>query len=172
MSRNTPPWTSPWWSRALGFGFTIVCFCILGGVASLWWLAFLDPVTPLQSHRLVRVEVRGGAAPYLLTTREFCFSRASEAEAGRTFRRLPDGPDDQEEVAEIGPQRVHLDAGCYTRGRRVDVPEDFRAGRWRYFVSLRWCNGIGNCRTEWLPPVAFEVGGGPGRFTLTLDEAR
>lgn len=145
-------------------------FVTLAGMCALLWLAFFDDVIPLESERLVAVESVGiGPSAALITTREFCFSRPSEAEAIRIFRKAGEPAGAPEEVYETLPTRIHLEAGCYIRSRRIDLPDQMEVGRYSYQTGLRWCNSIGNCKTHWLPTLMITVDGDPGRHRIRAE---
>jgi len=164
--------TVEWWRRIVALAFAGACFAILAGVMALVYLAMFDPVNPMVHQRLIRIDIGGPpGSPYLDTTREFCFSRASEAEASRLFRRVPDTPTEREVVIETIPTRIHFDQGCFSRARRIDLPDQFTAGRWQLQTALRWCNNIGRCQSVWLPVIAVRVSGVPGNFSLTVETA-
>lgn len=127
------------------------------GTCALVFLAFFDDVDPIESHRLIAAEGIGiGSTSQLIITREFCFKRASEAEALRVFRSDTE-EDDQEVEYQQPPILVHLDAGCGIRSRRTPLPDDIRPGRYRYKAALKWCNGIGRCQTTWLPDIGVTI---------------
>lgn len=142
--------------RLLLLAMLLTGFATFGVLA---WFLFLDPVTPLESTRLVRLEVvtPPGRNSYLVVTREFCFSRPSEAEVSRLFRRVSDGVE-RGEVIEVPPIRIHLDGPpCYARPRRIDLPDGIGPGRYEYIPIMRWSNAIGRPVSVQNSSVLFEV---------------
>lgn len=159
-------------SRRFGSFSTVfypaISVLILIGMGILFYAGLVQDVSPFESQRLIKTDVQAnGPLSYLITTREFCFSKDNEAEAGRMFRKVPD-PNATEEVVETIPTRIHLLGGCHIRTRRVDVPETLSAGLWSYQTYLRWCNQLNNCRTVWLPPVLIRVEAASGSPRVTL----
>jgi hypothetical protein len=144
---------------------------MLMGVAGFFgWMWLVDNPSPMESQRLVRMEAaRPDNGPaYLVAYREFCFRRSSEAEAARIFRRIPE-VNEPEEVVETVPMRVHLSAGCHTRGRRIDLPDTMRPGRWTFLTGLRWCNIVGKCVTEWLPEIVLNIDDERGQHVIRVE---
>lgn len=145
-----------WAANAVMISSGIILFCTLLIVYTI----YVDPVSTFQSTQLIGLEAGGaGKAAHLTVTRHFCFSQASEAEAIRIFREVADEnhPEQAGQVFETTPTLIHLDGGCYVRKRRVDIPDELKAGRYIYSTGLRWTNNIGRHNTIWLDPALIDV---------------
>ncbi len=150
---------------------------VLATFGMLIWLLFLDPVTPLESTRLVKLEVvnprQADERPYLVVTREFCFSGPSEALVSRKFSR-PSEDGRLGEVIEVDGGRINLDGGCYIRPRQIPLPSGITSGPWTYQATIRWTNAIGRSVSVRTSAIAMEVDLGPpdGRRILKAEEVR
>lgn len=134
----------------------------------LAWFLFLDPITPLESTRLVKIDVHNppGRNGYFVVSREFCFSRPSEAEVTRLFRRMTDGGE-RGETIEVQPIRVHLDGPpCYERPRQIDLPPGMGPGLWEYVPIMTWRNEIGRTASVRNSSILFEVRDEEGRLVI------
>ncbi len=157
------------WTVSLITGITYVTFAaVMATGAMLMWMLFLDPVTPLESTRLVGIHVenppdRNG---HFVVTREFCFSEPSVADVYRLFRRVTEDSDRRETI-EVPPIRVNLEGPpCYVRPRKIELPAGITPGLWEYIPIMEWQNAIGRSVTKRNSTIVFDVRQEGGRLVV------
>jgi hypothetical protein len=159
-----PPGLSMWFVRLT----TVVLLLTLCGMGTFFYLAFVQRLSPLERQRFVSMEAtNAGGHGTVLITREFCAREDSDGNIIRIFRRVPQRPEELEEVYELPPLPIHLLAGCHVRPRVVDVPDSIVPGRYLYTSGLRFCSPV-RCVTDWFPPVTVDLDTFEGRHQLRL----
>lgn len=148
---------------------TVVLLVTLCGMGTFFYLAFFQRLSPIERQRFVSMEAATSAGHgTVIIAREFCAREESDGNIIRIFRRVPQKPEDLEEVFELPPLPIHLLAGCHIRPRVVEVPDSIAAGRYLYQSGLRWCNPI-RCTTDWFPPVTVDLDSFEGRHQLHIE---
>lgn len=125
----------------------------------VWWAAF-DPVSPVISEEVVRIEpdtrvIDRDVNDDLNVVRRLCLSRSARATVRRSY---VDGVIYQ--TPESAP--VQFYKGCNERLRSLDVPSTLPPGRYVYRASLTFCNRV-RCEEVWLHDIPIII---RGRFPV------